>query len=128
MQYNFTVIQYIIKKNVLYKKIVNEVKYELSQFGYSEQEVSDILVKYLYGIKQSEYKDLLWTCYGEYIYDNLSRNIKVKYKEIQCVDCGKWFEVSVFDSAKCRCKECQKENEKNLRKIRNRRYYLSKKN
>lgn len=106
-----------IKKNVLYKKIVNEVKYELSQFGYSEQEVSDILVKYLYGIKQSEYKDLLWTCYGEYIYDNLSRNIKVKYKEIQCVDCGKWFEVSVFDSVKCRCKECQKIRDNKLNRI-----------
>ena len=27
-------------------------------------------------------------------------------KIIQCIDCGEWFEVSVFDSATCRCADC----------------------
>lgn len=33
-------------------------------------------------------------------------------KEIQCVDCGRSVYVSVFDSATCRCEECQAVNRK----------------
>ena len=98
-----------IRKETSYKKIIEEVKYELSQYGYSDVEVADILVKYLYGIKESKYKDLLWTCYGDYLLENLERCLKYKTKVIQCVDCGKWFEIDVFDSATCSCKDCYDE-------------------
>lgn len=33
-------------------------------------------------------------------------------KEVQCVDCGKTVYVSIFDSATCRCEECQSNNRK----------------
>ena len=101
-----------IRKEVSYQKIVEEVKYELSQYGYSDTEVVDILVKYLYGIKESKYKDLLWTCYGEYILNNLQKYLKYKTKAIQCVDCGEWIEVNIKDNKACRCDECQKEYRK----------------
>lgn len=101
-----------IRKDLLYGTIIKEVKSELSNLGYSEEEIADILVKYLYGIKDSKYKDLLWTCYGDILYKNLERNVKPSTKEIQCIDCGEWFEVGKYDSATCRCKECQKEYRK----------------
>ena len=112
-----------IRKEISYNRIVDEVKSELSQFGYSNSEVADILVKYLYGVKESKYKDLLWTCYGEYILGNLKKHLKLKTKVIQCVDCGEWFEVGIFDSATCRCKTCYEEYRKmcireNVRKYR----------
>lgn len=109
-------------------RITNEIKTSLSQFGYSDIEIADILVKYLYGVKKSANKTALWLCYGDIIYENLSKKIKLGKKTIQCVDCGEWFEVSVFDSATERCEECQIEHKKMLKREQNRRAYLKKKN
>lgn len=109
-----------IRKEISYKKIVDEVKCELSQFGYSDVEVADILVKYLYGIKESKYKDLLWTCYGEYLLMNIEKNFKSKVKAIQCVDCGEWFEVNTKDTKTCRCDECIIEHKRELARLRKR--------
>ena len=35
------------KQKVFFKNIANEIRYELSQFGYTDAEVTDILVKFL---------------------------------------------------------------------------------
>ena len=105
-----------IRKEISYNRIIEEVKYELSQFGRSDDEVSDILVKYLYGIKESKYKDLLWTCYGDYILNNLEKYLKLKTKAVQCVDCGEWFEVGIKNNKTCRCLNCQKEYRNNYQK------------
>ncbi len=96
-----------IREDLLYNKIVNSVKIELSQFGYSEVEVADILVEYLYGIKQSKHKHLLWTCYGDIIYNNLTQHKKRLTKDIECIDCGEWFEVKLKDNNTCRCSVCK---------------------
>lgn len=45
-----------IKQELLIKSIIDKVKFELSKFGYDEDDVSDILVKYLYGIKKANIK------------------------------------------------------------------------
>lgn len=100
------------------RRIAKEIKSSLSQFGYNDIEITDILVKYLYGIKKSANKTALWICYGDIILDNLMKNKKKSTKDIQCIDCGKWFEVSVFDSATCRCHECAAEHKRNLARIR----------
>lgn len=94
------------------KRASDEIKYELSQFGYSDEEVTDILVKFLYGLKKSKHKVALWMCYGDYILSNLEKLFKPQTKAIQCVDCGKWFNVGIFDSATERCPECYKEYRK----------------
>lgn len=105
-----------MRKETLYSSIVNEVRFELSQFGQSNVEVADILVKYLYGVKENKRKELLWTCYGEEILNNLKKNIKPQNKAVQCVDCGEWFEVP-RDSKKVRCDECISEQVKKTRCI-----------
>lgn len=96
-----------LRKIMVYDRIVKETKIELSQLGYSDKQIVDILVLYLYG-KKSKYKDLLWTCYGEIILDNLKNNYgKRQTKDIQCVDCGEWFEVDK-SSRIIRCPNCYK--------------------
>lgn len=100
------------KKVYRHKQMSDRIRNELSQFGYSEEEVADILVKYLYGMKKSMNKTVLWMCYGDYIVRNLERFFKPQTKVIQCEDCGEWFEVNIFDSATTRCKCCYEEHRK----------------
>lgn len=109
-----------MKSQLKHRRIADEIKSSLSNFGYSDDEVADILVKYLYGIKKSANKTALWLCYGDIILANLSENRKKMTKDIKCVDCGKWFEVSVFDSATCRCEECSIEHKRELSRMRKR--------
>ena len=105
-----------IRQELYCQTIAKEIRFELSQFGYSDLEISDILVKFLYHVKPSKHKSALWFCYGKYIFDNIERHIKSKLKTIQCVDCGKWFEVNVKDTKARRCDECQKEYRNNYQK------------
>lgn len=103
-----------IVQDLLYKNISNEIKTALSKFGYSESEIADILVKYLYGIKKSKHKVALWLCYGNIIYENIKENgCKNNHKSIQCVDCGEWFDVLTKNNNTCRCPDCYEEYRKN---------------
>ena len=113
-----------LRQDLRYKKIYDDIKKELSLFGYSDIEVTDILVKFLYGIKESKHKMVLWLCYGDYIYENLRNNIKLQFKDIQCVDCGEWFRISVKDNRTCRCKECTIEHKRVLTKLRVRKHRI----
>lgn len=107
-----------VRQNLRYKQICDEIKYELSQFGYADTEISDVLVKYLYGIKKSKHKMILWLCYGEYIYRNLQNHFKLRTKDIQCVDCGEWFSVRIKDNKTCRCEECMIDYKRELARVR----------
>lgn len=95
-----------MKHDLFFKSVANEIRTELSQLGYEDCEIADILVKVLYHVKPSSHKSVLWFCYGKYIVENLQQHMKPSTKVIQCVDCGEWFEVGVFDSATERCPEC----------------------
>ena len=109
------------KHNLRYKNAIDSIKNELSQYGYNDVEITDILVKYLYGIKESKHKVALWLCYGDIIFDNLEKNVKRRTKVIQCVDCGEWFEVNVKDTESCRCKECVIEHKRVLERLKKQR-------
>lgn len=109
-----------MRQDIFYSKVITEVKQDLAECGYSEIEIADILVKYLYDIKDSKNKDLLWACYGKILYENLRNRVKSPTKEVQCMDCGEWFEVGKFDSATCRCESCQKEQNRLNARLRKR--------
>lgn len=117
-------LQTEIRQRAKYQTIINDVTNELSQFGYSDREVADILVKYLYGIKDSKYKDLLWTCYGNILYENLLKHKRQITKAIQCIDCGDWFEIKNKDNQTCRCTKCNESHNRILKKEQNKRAYL----
>ena len=106
------------KKVLKYNSMSEKIRNELSKFGYSEIEITDILVKYLYGKKNSKNKTVLWMCYGDYIVNNLERYFKPQTKVIQCEDCGEWFEVNIKDNESCRCFECAKEHKRELARLR----------
>jgi len=96
-----------------------KIREEFSRFGYSDETITDMLVEYLYG-KDKRYKQLLWFCYGQYVVNNLEKNINIKKtKIIQCTDCGEWFEVSV-SGKRIRCDKCFEMERKRI----NREHYL----
>ena len=102
--------------------IACKIRNEFSKFGYSDETITDMLVEYLYG-RDKRYKQLLWFCYGQYVVNNLEKNVSVKKtKVIQCIDCGEWFEVDV-NSKRIRCDECFKLE----RKEHNRKMYQNRK-
>lgn len=109
-----------LRQDLIYKRISDEIKQELSQYGYTDSEVADILVKFLYGIKKTKYKATLWLCYGDIVFENLEKNVKCKTKEIQCIDCGEWIEVKNKDTGTCRCAECTAEHKRELARLRKR--------
>lgn len=51
-----------------------------------------------------------------------------EFKVIQCVDCGVEFIVNALNTKTCRCEGCQEVKNKELKAIRNARYYESHKN
>ena len=106
------------KQDLFFKRIANEIRYELSQFGYNESEIVDILVKFLYKVKPSKHKSVLWFCYGKQIFENIQKNIRPKTKIVQCIDCGKWIEVVIKDTKTCRCDICSKEHQRGLTRLR----------
>lgn len=98
-----------VKQEIFFKRVANIVKGELSKFGYTNSEITDILVKFLYHVKPSKHKELLWFTYGYYILENLKKNFKPTTKIVQCIDCGEWFETGIKNSRSNRCKECYSE-------------------
>lgn len=51
-------------------------------------------------------------------------DIRIKW----CIDCGKEFQVSILNTKTCRCDECQNRHNKELKSLRNAKYYSSHKN
>lgn len=96
-------------QELICQKTKNEVKSRLSQYGFNDNEICDMLIKYLYGIKNSKRKNLLWICYGDIILENLKRVLSSKTKEIRCIECGEWLYVNINNTKTCRCDNCQKE-------------------
>lgn len=103
-----------------HRKIFSDVRYALSLYGYNNYDVVDILVKFLYGIKKSNNKTALWLCYGDIILENLESHLRPQTKDIQCVDCGLWFEVGIYDSKTCRCPGCHDEYRREYKRIKER--------
>lgn len=97
--------------------IACEIREAFRKLGYSAETITDMLVEYLYGRKK-RYKQLLWFCYGQQVFNNLEKNIECrKLKVIQCKDCGEWFEVPI-SSKRIRCDAChQLERREHNRKM-----------
>lgn len=101
-----------------------QIRSEFSNLGYSEEMIADMLVDYLYGNKK-RYKQLLWFSYGQYIVNNLEKNIEInKTKYVQCIDCGEWFEVEI-KSKRVRCDDCMLEERRRIEREKKRKQRMS---
>jgi len=82
--------------------------------------IVDVLVKYLYKIKKSNYKTTLWSSFGDVIVDNIKMNIKRKLAEgyIQCESCHKLIKAKNNRHKYCSIcwKEIRREYEKNKKR------------
>ncbi|KON87356.1 hypothetical protein AF332_11315 [Sporosarcina globispora] len=88
------------KKSKLY--IYEIIKKELLKINPDETYITDVLVEYLYNIKDSKNKDTLWDCFGEVITRNLKENIN---DSLSCENCESKFRKT---KNKTRCASCQK--------------------
>ena len=84
--------------------------------------VVDVLIKYLYKIKKSNYKTTLWSCFGDVIVDNIKMNIERKLTEgyIQCSECGKL--VKAKNNKHRFCKSCAREIKQQQDRIADKKY------
>ena len=104
-----------------------KLREEFRRFGYSDEAVTDMLVEYLYG-RNKRYKQLLWFCYGQHVWNNLEKNIKVrKTKFIQCIDCDEWIEVDINNTKTRRCTSCDMIYTRELKRLQTQRYRKNKK-
>ena len=53
------------------------------------------------------------------------QELTTNMKTIWCIDCGKEFQVNYMNTKTCRCSECQNVKDKELKSIRNAKYYES---
>ena len=86
-----------------------KIRESFRRTGYSDEILADMLVEYLYG-RNKRCKQLLWFCYGQYIANNIEKNLKArgelkKTKYVQCADCGEWLELPMASKSK-RCEKC----------------------
>lgn len=88
---------------------VSNSKKRLLEFGYSEQETTDILIKHLY-TTDSQSKTLMWNCFGDIIVSNLKKNLNPR--ETYCKQCGKRFIPKA--NANKYCDSCFEEKHKNV--------------
>ena len=86
------------------------IKHELSLTGYSDIEIADMLVKYLYGT-DSDAKMILWECYGDILVKNIERHLNPR--EIYCKQCGKRFIPK--SNANKYCDSCFEKKQKKAR-------------
>jgi hypothetical protein len=87
--------------------------------------IVDVLVKYLYKIKKSNYKTTLWSSFGDVIIDNIKMNIKRKLAEgyIQCESCHKLIKAKNNRHKYCSIcwKEIRREQQREWDKTKRRR-------
>lgn len=88
------------------------IKNELLKINDDPNYVTDVLIEYLYGVKDSKYKDSLWESFGDIIEDNLKRNLS---EANHCVDCGDIFRKT---KNKIRCEICQKKRDREKSRLR----------
>lgn len=97
-----------------------QIKLKLLEINPNAYYVTDVLVKYLYIKKRSQYKDTLWLCFGDIIVENIKRNVKVKY--IYCEKCGTL--VENYGNKKY-CKKCAIEKQRELDRLYQKKKYNS---
>lgn len=101
------------------------IRQQFSELGYTEVTITDMLIQYLYG-NEKRGKQLFWFCYGQYVVNNLEKNIKIKStKYVQCIDCGEWIEVDAKDNKTIRCEDCQLAEKRRLDREYRRRKRMS---
>lgn len=74
-------------ENHNYDLLYREIREKILELNPDIYYVVDVLVRYLYFVRKSKYKETLWLSFGDIILENLKTNIKEN--TILCQKCGK---------------------------------------
>lgn len=98
--------------------VIQELRNELANFNHSIVDTVDMLIKYMFDIRNTQYKSVLWLCYGSVILRNILRNINIR--EPYCMKCGKRMPPLALGESKHKyCEECAEENKKETQRKSN---------
>ena len=111
------------KNNATY--IFDSFRNELISMYKDEYYITDVLVKHLYNVSKSRFKETLWQCFGNVIIENLNKNIKESLENgyVMCENCG--VRIKSYNTKKY-CEKCAKDIEKDNHKKRNKKWYKNK--
>ena len=73
--------------NITY--IGTKIRHKMSETGFDDVEITDMLVSHSYGVADDKYKKLLWLVYGDIILENIKCNLSEA--DTYCLRCGKRF-------------------------------------
>lgn len=84
-------------------------KEELKALHNKEDYIADVLIYYLYEVKATRSKDMLWDMYGHIIVENIENNLKGTKV---CEDCIKRFKSKQENEVLCKdCKKTRKQEQ-----------------
>ncbi|WP_371017403.1 hypothetical protein [Pseudalkalibacillus sp. JSM 102089] len=87
------------KDNKLYVYVL--IRNELLKINPDPMYVADVLIQYLFGVKDSSFKSTLWESFGEEIEVNLDKNLD---EALECEDCDSKFRK--VKRGQVRCESC----------------------
>lgn len=99
-QYRYSINFY--DDSVNYSYIRDSILERFNELKTDRVECCDILVKYLFHMRQSKRKNIFWMCFGDIVLSNLQKNLPAG--SIQCKKCGERF-VPMFTQQKL-CSKC----------------------
>lgn len=91
----------------------NKIRIKMRKTGFDDDEISDILVEYSYGVADDRYKKLLWLVYGDIILENIKNNLGDI--DPYCMKCGKRFKKR--SNHHKFCDDCANQNIYKVRKV-----------
>ena len=109
------------KNNISY--LFQEIKERLMDVNSDVIYIADVLVKYLYSVKKSRFKETLWICFGDIIFENLKMNIEKSFEDgyMMCEECGD--RVKKTNNKQKYCLKCWKEIRKQQNKDNFKKWY-----
>ncbi len=107
--------------------VYKDIRNQILALNNDLHNVVDVLVKYLYEYKISNYKTTLWSSFGDVIVENIKNNLRndKNSKHKQCEVCNKRIE---FYNTKKYCDQCAKEIRRQQRRIADQKYKIKNKN
>ena len=96
-QYRYSINFY--DDSVNYSYIRDSILERFNELKTDRVECCDILVKYLFHMRQSKRKNIFWMCFGDIVLSNLQKNLPAG--SIQCRRCGERFVPEVARQKLC---------------------------
>lgn len=113
-QYRYSINFY--DDSVNYSYIRDSILERFNELKTDRVECCDILVKYLFHMRQSKRKNIFWMCFGDIVLSNLQKNLPTG--SIQCRKCGERFVPENWNQKLCsKCSVYQPISKKTIRCI-----------